>query len=48
VSKRRRHGAEFKARVVISALKGEKTTNESGGFVRGASDPDHRMEETCA
>jgi len=28
VSKRRRHGAELKARVVIEALKGEKTINE--------------------
>jgi len=28
VSKRRRHGAELKARVVIEVLKGEKTINE--------------------
>lgn len=26
--RRRRHGAEFKARVVLEALKGEKTINE--------------------
>ena len=28
VGKRRRHGAELKARVVIEAVKGEKTINE--------------------
>ena len=28
VNKRRQHGADFKARVVLEALKGEKTINE--------------------
>ena len=28
MTKRRRHGADFKARVVIEAIKGEKTINE--------------------
>ena len=32
MSKRRRHGADFKARVVIEALKGDKTINELAGL----------------
>jgi len=31
-SKRRRHGAQFKARVVLEALKGEKSVNDLAGL----------------
>ena len=43
---------EFKARVAMAALSGEKTLAELSGEVRGSSDDDQRLEagagEACA
>ena len=45
MAKRRLHSAEFKAKVAVAALRGDRTLSELATRVRGASDPDRQVEE---
>jgi hypothetical protein len=42
--KRKQHSAEFKARVAMASLSGEKTLAEAVGGVWGSSDDDQQLE----
>ncbi len=45
---RRSFSADFKARVALEALREQKTINEQPVRIRGASQPDRRVEEVPA
>ena len=45
---RKKHGAAFKAKVALAAIKGDRTVAELGERVRGTPEPDLRLEEAAA
>jgi hypothetical protein len=45
---RKKHGAAFKAKVALAAIKGDRTVAEFGERVRGSPEPDLRLEEAAA
>ena len=45
---RRSFSADFKARVALEAIREQKTINEQPVRIRGASQPDPRVEEARA
>ena len=45
---RRNHSAEFKAKVALAAVRGDRTLSEAGKPVRCAPEPDHAMEDPVA
>jgi hypothetical protein len=44
----KKHSAGFKAKVVLTAIKGDRTVAELAGEVRGPSQPDLQLEEAFA
>jgi hypothetical protein len=48
ISKRRNHGAAFKARVALQALKGERTVSQLGAANEGSTDDRSFIEERPA
>ena len=44
---RRNHGAAFKAKVALEAIKGETNAYRTGGAIPDTSQSDHEMEETA-
>jgi putative transposase len=45
---RKKHSAEFKAKIALEAAKGLKTINDLGRRIGGTPNPSDSMEETTA
>ena len=45
---RRNHSAEFKAKVALATVRGDRTLSELASPVRCAPEPDHAMEDPVA
>ena len=45
---RKKHGAAFKAKVALAAIKGDRTVSRAGERVWGSPEPDLHLEEAAA